>query len=75
MRPLLCTPYLACPLYCSAIDYWVDNVIGELATEGALTSGGGAVFFDEVDQGVEAMRLVCSQTPASYLSSSNKSSS
>ncbi len=59
MPPSTCAHLLAhpdsldCPLHCSAIDYWVDNVIGELATESALTSGGGAVFFDEVDQGVD----------------------
>lgn len=35
----------------SASAYWVNQVIGELATEIPLTSGGGAVFFDEVDQG------------------------
>ena len=35
----------------AATDYWIDKVIGELATEQALTSGGGAVFFDETDQG------------------------
>ena len=34
-----------------AADWWIDRVIGELATEGPLTSGGGSVFFDEVDQG------------------------
>lgn len=35
----------------AAADFWVTRVIGELATEPSLTSGGGAVFFDEVDQG------------------------
>lgn len=35
----------------AAADYWVNTVIGELATESALTAGGGSVFFDEVDQG------------------------
>lgn len=35
----------------AAIQYWLDSVIGELASESALLSGGGAVFFDEVDQG------------------------
>ncbi len=31
----------------AAADYWVDVVIGELATDKALTTGRGAVFFDE----------------------------
>jgi hypothetical protein len=36
----------------AAADYWVTSVIGELAMDFALTSGGrGAVFFDESDQG------------------------
>jgi hypothetical protein len=34
-----------------ASDFWIDRVIGELATESPLTAGGGSVFFDEVDQG------------------------
>lgn len=34
-----------------AADYWVSAVIGELATDRALTSGRGAAFFDESDQG------------------------
>ena len=34
-----------------AADYWVSAVIGELATDRALTSGRGAVFWDESDQG------------------------
>jgi hypothetical protein len=35
-----------------AADYWVNSVIGELAMDRALTTGGrGATFFDEVDQG------------------------
>lgn len=35
----------------ASMEYWLSRVIGELATEAALTQGGGAVFFDEVDQG------------------------
>ena len=35
----------------AATSYWLDNVISELSTESALLGGGGAVFFDEVDQG------------------------
>ena len=36
----------------AASDYWIASVIGQLATDAALTSAGrGAVFFDEVDQG------------------------
>jgi Hypothetical glycosyl hydrolase family 15 len=36
-----------------ATDWWVANVIGELTSESALTTGpgAGAVFFDETDQG------------------------
>jgi hypothetical protein len=36
----------------SAIDYFVDNVIGGLLKDPTLTAGNGAVFFDECDQGV-----------------------
>lgn len=35
----------------AAADYWVGTVIGELTMDAALTTGRGAVFFDEVDQG------------------------
>ncbi len=52
-RPLLVRhPTCPAPISppCSAIEYWVNNVIKELATEAPLTAG-GAVFFDEVDQG------------------------
>jgi hypothetical protein len=35
----------------SAGDYWVDRVIGQLVGDNSLNSGGGAVFFDEVDEG------------------------
>ena len=34
-----------------AAQYWLDSVVGELTSESALLGGGGAVFFDEVDQG------------------------
>jgi len=34
-----------------AADFWLNSVIGELAMDSALTSGRGAVFFDESDQG------------------------
>ena len=35
----------------AATQYWLDSIVGELASESALLGGGGAVFFDEVDQG------------------------
>ncbi len=44
------TPSLPIPrnfTVAAAADYWVDVVIGELATDQALTTGRGAVFFDE----------------------------
>lgn len=34
-----------------ATAYWLSSVVAELASESALLGGGGAVFFDEVDQG------------------------
>ena len=34
-----------------AANYWIDQVIGQLIKDTSLTTGRGAVFFDEVDQG------------------------
>jgi hypothetical protein len=34
-----------------AVAWWLGAVVGSLTSDASLTAGGGAVFFDEVDQG------------------------
>ena len=35
----------------SAVDYWIDHVVGQVAADPAMAGRPSAVFFDEADQG------------------------
>eukprot|EP00040_Diaphanoeca_grandis_P023212 m.125889 g.125889 ORF g.125889 m.125889 type:complete len:421 (+) comp29163_c0_seq1:61-1323(+) len=52
----------------NAVDYWVDHVIGQLATDSAMTglNGRGAVFFDETDQGYCGYRYPANCDPSTF---------